>query len=167
MMMKLYWAKTNSNAVLPSKREEDAGYDLYPCFEEDYLEILPLHTVLVPLGIASAFDSNYVIFIKERGSTGIKGMSTRAGVMDSGYRGEYFVPITNVNDKPLRIIKKDALLALNEEQKSRFIAYPYEKACAQAVLLQKPEVECEELSWDELKAISSARSEGCLGSSGK
>ena len=166
-MMKLYSAKPNPNAILPSKRAEDSGYDLYPCFEENYLEILPLHTVLVPLGVASAFDPQYVIFIKERGSTGSKGLAARAGVMDSGYRGEYFIPITNVNDKPLRIIKKEAFEALSEAEKATFIAYPYEKACAQAVLLQKPEVECEELSWEELKAIPSLRSEGRLGSSGK
>ena len=104
--MKLYWAKVKENAIIPTKREEDAGYDLYPCFEEEYLEILPLHTKLVPLGVASAFDSDYVMLLKERGSTGTKGMAQRAGVIDSGYRGEYMAPVTNVNDKPLCIVKK-------------------------------------------------------------
>ena len=36
--MKLYWAKVKENAIIPTKREEDAGYDLYPCFEEEDLE---------------------------------------------------------------------------------------------------------------------------------
>ncbi len=165
--MKLYWAKVKENAVIPSKREEDAGYDLYPCFEEDYLEILPLHTELVPLGVASAFDPDYVLFLKERGSTGIRGMSVRAGVMDSGYRGEYLAPITNVNDRPLRIIKKAAFEAMSKDEQESFIAYPYEKACAQGVLLQMPKVDVQELSYDELKSIASLRSEGRLGSSGK
>lgn len=140
---------------------------LYPCFEEDYLEILPLHTILVPLGVASAFDSNYVLFLKERGSSGIKGLSARAGVMDSGYRGEYFAPITNVNDKPIRIIKKEALEKLSQEEKDSFIIYPYEKACVQGVLLQMPEVESEEVSLEELRAMTSLRQKGNLGSSGK
>ncbi len=165
--MKLYWAKVRDNAVIPTKRVEDAGYDLYPCFEEDYLEIQPIETRLVPLGVASAFDSDYVMFLKERGSTGIKGMSLRAGVMDSGYRGEYLAPMTNVNQKPLRIIKKEALEALSPEEKEQFIAYPYEKACAQAVLLVMPQLESEELSLEELQAIESERSAGRLGSSGK
>lgn len=86
-MEKLYWAKVREDAQIPSKRQEDAGYDLYPCFEEDFMRIDPLHTVLIPLGVASAFDDNYVLFLKERGSTGVKGMSVRAGVIDSGYRG--------------------------------------------------------------------------------
>ena len=84
--MKLYWAKVKEKAKIPCKREEDAGYDLYPCFEEDYLEIPVLHTKLVPLGIATAFDSDYVMILKERGSTGTKGMAQRSGVIDSGYR---------------------------------------------------------------------------------
>lgn len=165
--MKLYWAKVKEDAIIPTKRLEDAGYDLYPCFKEDYLEIQPGHTVLVPLGVASAFSSDYVLFLKERGSTGVKGMAVRAGVMDSGYRGEYIAPITNVNTRPLRIIKKAALEAMSEKEKAGMILYPYEKACAQGVLLMVPQVESEEIPLTELEAIPSMRAAGRLGSSGK
>lgn len=95
-MSKLYWAKVKEDAIIPTKRDEDAGYDLYPCFKEDYLEIKPLHTRLVPLGVATAFDASYVMILKERGSTGTKGIAQRSGVIDSGYRGEYMAPVTNV-----------------------------------------------------------------------
>ena len=165
--MKLYLAKVKENAIIPTKREEDAGYDLYPCFEEEYLEILPLHTKLVPLGVASAFDSDYVMLLKERGSTGTKGMAQRAGVIDSGYRGEYMAPVTNVNDKPLCIVKKEVLDTWDEDQKEKYILYPYEKAVCQGVLLKMPQLESETLSYDELKKIASLRNDGRLGSSGK
>ena len=165
--MKLYWAKVKENAIIPTKREEDAGYDLYPCFEEEYLEILPLHTKLVPLGVASAFDSDYVMLLKERGSTGTKGMAQRAGVIDSGYRGEYMAPVTNVNDKPLCIVNKEVLETWDEDQKEKYILYPYEKAVCQGVLLKMPQLESETLSYDELKKIASLRNDGRLGSSGK
>ena len=165
--MKLYWAKVKENAIIPTKREEDAGYDLYPCFEEEYLEILPLHTKLVPLGVASAFDSDYVMLLKERGSTGTKGMAQRAGVIDSGYRGEYMAPVTHVNDKPLCIVKKEVLDTWDEDQKEKYILYPYEKAVCQGVLLKMPQLESETLSYDELKKIASLRNDGRLGSSGK
>ena len=165
--MKLYWAKVKENAIIPTKREEDAGYDLYPCFEEEYLEILPLHTKLVPLGVASAFDSDYVMLLKERGSTGTKGMAQRAGVIDSGYRGEYMAPVTNVNDKPLCIVKKEVLETWDEDEKEKYILYPYEKAVCQGVLLKMPQLESETLSYDELKKIASLRNDGRLGSSGK
>ena len=159
--MKLYWAKVKENAIIPTKREEDAGYDLYPCFEEEYLEILPLHTKLVPLGVASAFDSDYVMLLKERGSTGTKGMAQRAGVIDSGYRGEYMAPVTNLNTKRVVIKKQDV------EYKEDAIIYPYEKAICQGVLLRMPQLESEEISFEELQSMESERMAGKLGSSGK
>lgn len=165
--MKLYWAKVRPSAKIPSKRDEDAGYDLYPCFEEDCLEILPGETRLVPLGVASAFDPGWVLFLKERGSTGSKGMGQRAGVIDSGYRGEYMAPITNENHRPLRIVKKHALQVMPLQEQEACIVYPYEKAICQGVLLQLPDHVCEEISFEELKAIPSQRQEGRLGSSGK
>lgn len=165
--MKLYWAKVREDAVIPAKRKEDAGYDLYPCFEEDYLEILPHETRMIPLGVASAFSEDWVMILKERGSTGTKGIAQRAGVIDSGSRGEYLAPVTNTGTKPLRIIKKAALDALSEQEKENLLLYPYEKAVCQGVLLQMPQAETEEISLEELKAMSSQRAEGRLGSSGK
>lgn len=165
--MNLYWAKVRETAIIPHKRSEDAGYDLYPCFEEDWMEFAPLETRLVPLGVASAFDESCVLFLKERGSTGTKGMAVRAGVIDSGYRGEYMAPITNLNTRPLRIIKKAALDALSQEEKEELILYPYEKACVQGVLLQMPAAASREISLEELQNMRSERLEGRLGSSGK
>ena len=166
-MSKLYWAKVKEDAIIPTKRDEDAGYDLYPCFEEDYLEIKPLHTRLVPLGIATAFDASYVMILKERGSTGTKGIAQRSGVIDSGYRGEYMAPVTNVNDKPICIIKEAALESWRKQKKEEYIIYPYEKALCQGVLLQMPQLESEELSYEELQKMESKRMSGLLGSSGK
>ena len=36
---KIYFAKMKEGAVIPTKREEDAGYDLYACFDEDFFVI--------------------------------------------------------------------------------------------------------------------------------
>lgn len=163
----LYWAKVKDNATIPTKRLEDAGYDLYPCFEEDYLEIAPWTTTLVPLGIASAFDPGYVIFLKERGSTGTKGMAQRAGVIDSGFRGEYHAPITNLNPLPLRIARKKVVESWSEQEKQACWVYPYEKAICQAVLLESPNLETQSISYEELCAMTSSRGTGMLGSSGK
>lgn len=163
----LYWAKVKEDAILPEKRAEDAGYDLYPCFEEDYIQIDSLQTKMIPLGVASAFDPGYVIFLKERGSSGTKGLAQRSGVIDSGYRGEYLCPVTNVNAIPVRIIKKSALEKLSDKEQQTFIAYPYEKAICQAVLLKSPNVEVAEISYEELLKMESLRQTGKLGSSGK
>ena len=166
-MDKIYWAKVKDEAIIPTKRQEDAGYDMYPCFTEDYMEIEPLTTRLVPLGIASAFDAQYVLILKERGSSGTKGIAQRSGVIDSGYRGEYMAPVTNVNQKPLRIAKKEVVETWSEEEKAKYLIYPYEKAICQGVLLVMPSVENEEISYEELKKMESLRGQGRLGSSGK
>ena len=160
-MNTLYWAKVKENAKIPSKRYEDAGYDLYPCFDEDYMVIEPHETKLVPLGVASAFDPEYVMILKERGSTGTKGIAQRSGVIDSGYRGEYMAPVTNLNTRRL-VIKK-----ANVEYTEDAIIYPYEKAICQGVLLRMPQIESEEISLEDLKSIESERGAGKLGSSGK
>ncbi len=107
------------------------------------------------------------MLLKERGSTGSIGLAQRAGVIDSGYRGEYLAPITNLNEKPLRIVKKDVLSQMEEEEKKQFVLYPYEKAIAQGILLEIPKVEKEEIPYEQLKQIASLRQEGRLGSSGK
>ena len=160
-MIEIKFAKVNENAVVPSKNIEDAGYDVYACFDEEYMEIKPLNTKMVPTGIASAVPSTHYFQIQERGSTGTKGIKYGAGVIDSGYRGEWFIPITNCNDR-LLVISKNMELDFGDA-----IVYPYEKAIAQAILLEVPAATVKEISYEELQKIPSRRGEGSLGSSGK
>ena len=37
----IYFAKLKDKAIIPSKNDEDAGYDLFACFDEDYMIISP------------------------------------------------------------------------------------------------------------------------------
>lgn len=158
------FAKVKPEAIIPSKRVEDAGFDIYACFEEDYMVIKPHETKLIPTGIASACDPSLYLQLYERGSTGTKGMGQRCGVIDSGYRGEWFVPITNHNNVPIIISKNDNLPM---DFKDLAIVYPYTKAICQAVVHFVPLVEVEEISYADLKAIASERGVGALGSSNK
>lgn len=175
MITTVKFAKTKPNAIIPTKRLEDAGYDIYPCFDEDYIIIKPHTTVIIPTGIASACDTDYCFVLHERSSTGTKGMAQRCGIIDSGYRGEWGVPITNTNDVPIVICKKESITDFNDFAsillfsygEANYILYPYEKAICQALVLPVPEVEIEEYTYEELKAIPSERGTGRLGSSGK
>ena len=125
----------------------------------------PFETKMIPTGIASACDTDYCIVLKERGSSGTKGIAQRCGIIDSGFRNAWFVPITNINNKPLVIIKKEALDA--EWIDENYIIYPYEKAIAQAILIPVPTTDIEEYTYEELLKIPSKRGTGALGSSGK
>lgn len=157
----IYFAKVRPDAKIPTKRVEDAGYDIYANFDDNYKIIMPHETKMIPTGIASACSDDYCFILKERGSTGTKGMAQRCGVIDSGYRGEWFVPITNTTDKPIIIFKAGHKPTLFTE----FIEYPYEKAICQAMLVPVPKTEVEVISFEDLKNIKSERSDGALGSS--
>ena len=120
--LEIIFAKVKENAIIPSKEEENAGFDIYACWdgvEKKDKIIKPPTTKLIPTGIACALPINYYFQVEERGSTGSKGIKKSAGVVDSGYRGEIFVAISNVNDKYLIFGDKDTYLqeALNELKK--------------------------------------------------
>ena len=87
-------------------------------------------------------------------------------VIDSGYRGEWFVPITNCNDIPIIIIK-DVEKAEELFPFSKKIVYPYSKGIAQFVMLPVPKFEEVEVTLEDLQNIKSERGAGKLGSSDK
>ena len=160
--------KADNGARIPSKRDEDAGYDMYACFEEDAVEILPNETKLIPTGLAACVPVGYYLQVEERGSTGSIGMKKSAGVIDSGYRNEIFIAITNCNRRPIVITKNEnAVKTEDTKVSSQPLVYPYKKAIAQLVLHEVIPSEVEEISYEELKAIPSERGLGKLGSSGK
>lgn len=192
----LYFAKVNPNAIIPTKEKENAGYDIYACFDKDFLVIPPHSTKLVPTGIASAISDKYYLGVAERGSTGKIGMKYSAGVIDSGYRGEIFIGLSNINDVPIVISKLtreelsenygkigygETIYMTDEEYEDLIyledyeeydnltcIIYPYSKAIAQLIVHEvHNEVEPKEISYEELQSIPSKRGTGSLGSSGK
>lgn len=170
MIANVNFAKVKPDAQIPSKRDEDMGFDIYACFDEDYIVIPPHETKLIPTGIASACDANYGFLVFERGSTGSKGIARRCGVIDSGYRNEWFIGLTNTTDKMLFISKlseKETYVDYYNDNIIDSFVYPYSKAIAQALVVPVPKVEVEEISYEELQNIKSERGLGALGSSGK
>ena len=164
-MMKdtIYFAKVKETAVIPSKRYEDGCYDVYACFDEDELTIQPSECKLIPTGIASACPPKYRFALRERGSTGTKCMSVRAGQIDSGYRGEWFVPINNTGD----ISKKYDKVVKGYVGDVAVTFYPYSKAICQVALEEVPDVHIKKISYEDLCKMESIRGTSCLGDSGK
>ena len=165
MTANIKFAKVRSDAKIPTKRVEDAALDIYACFDEDWIRIEPHTSKLIPTGIASAFGPEWAVVFRERGSTGVKNIKINAGVIDSGFRGEYFTSLYNGNDVSVYITKHLDGEQMPEDKNA--ILYPYSKAIAQALIIPVPEVNIEEISYNQLAAIPSERGTGALGSSNK
>ena len=164
MITTVKFAKVHPDAKIPTKRYEDAGWDLYPILPPEGITLYPHDTILIKTGLKSALDPEYCLKITERSSMGIKGIGVRAGIIDSGYRGEIGVVVTNHNGFPVHLqgkYQKDGIFV--EEA----LEIPYGKAIAQALILPVPEVEIEELTEEELMKIPSERQDGGYGSTGK
>lgn len=161
---KIYWAKVKPEAIIPTKRLEDGCYDIYACTDKEEIVIKPHDIVTVSTGVASAFSHKYRLdFSRERSSTGSFGLSPRSGQIDSGYRGEIFLKLQNTTNKFIVISKK-----YKEKFEDDYgIIYPMSKAVCQAALEIVPEVDGEEITYEDLLKIPSERGTGALGSSGK
>ena len=162
-MYEIKFARLRPNAVIPSKRDEDSDYDLYACFDEEGFVIPPLCTAFIPTGIVSAFPPNLGVKIEERGSNAKWCGITQAGVIDSGYRGEWFVAMYNGNSVPVHISK-----AVSEvERRADAVFVPYSKAVCQFNVREIISPEIKTVSVEEIMAAPSERGAGRLGSSGK
>ena len=165
----IYWDRLNERAKLPSKRDEDAGFDIYSDSMENII-LKPNETKFFTTGLRSAFPSNYWIEIKERGSTGAVGLSVRSGVIDSGYRGEWKIMLTNVNKYPVEfsynVDKVTYIKGRIFKNKIKKVIYPLTKAIAQAVVIPLPTIQCC-CDKDMVDGAKSNRGETGWGASGK
>ena len=162
-MREILFAKLREGAVIPSKRDEDSDYDLYACFEEEEFVIPAFSTRLVPTGLISAFGPELGVKFEERGSNTKWCGIVQAGVIDSGYRGEWLCAMYNGNPVPVHISK-----AVHEvERWGDRIMVPYEKAICQFHVREILKLSVQEISPEEVLAHVSQRGAGRLGSSGK
>lgn len=187
----VFFAKTKPNAIIPTKREEDAGYDVYTC-ETETIVIKPCSFKMIDTGIAIACNKSYFPKFFDKGGMGSKGIIVGAGVGDSGYRDGYFIPLINTNLQKTVIIttqsdeeigkcthfdlelNKFRTIEFNKDvkvsqciEKEDCIIKSINKAITQFVMLPVPTFQTKEISWEKLKSIKSERGLGKLGSSGK
>lgn len=159
------FAKKNESVKIPSKLDTNAGYDIYANFDEPIV-MLPKHkTTLIPTGLFSSFDNGYYIQMFNRGSNGSKGLLQACGVIDSSYRGEWFVAVTNSNDENWYIAKEAYINEIPIDEAKNM--YPYEKAICQFVVLPVPKIDVVEVKMEEIIGDKSDRGGGKLGSTKK
>lgn len=115
--MQTVWVKKlRKEAILPARATKgSAGYDLYACIEEA-LTIEAGETVLFPTGIALSIGDNTVGgFIYPRSGLSTKhnvSLPNGVGVIDSDYRGEIMVGLTNYAQKAYRVEPQERIAQL-------------------------------------------------------
>jgi len=69
-------------------------------------------TTPVATGVAMEFPSTHGALVEDRSGLAVKGVTTLAGVIDPGYRGEIKVVMTNLSAKPVEIKAGDRIAQL-------------------------------------------------------
>ena len=142
--MKLSFKRIHPDAVLPSYAHEgDAGMDVRSV---QALTIQPGRRALVKTGLVAEIPSGYEIQVRPRSGLAFKHGVTvlnSPGTVDSGYRGEIGVILSNFGDEPFPVSVGDRI--------------------AQLVVSPVTQAEISETS----DVSSSERGEGGFGSTGK
>ena len=116
--MRLKIKRLRPGAVLPRRATpESAGLDLCACLEQE-LTIHPFELVRVPTGLAIQLEPGTVGLVYARSGLASKfgvTLSNCVGVIDSDYRGELQVAMTNHSQTPYTIRPGDrlAIVGLN------------------------------------------------------
>lgn len=84
------------------KREDDAGADLRARINEPFL-LHPETNIKIPTGIALEILPGYMGDIRPRSGAAFEGKITISGTIDSNYRGEIHLNVTNDTDRTLTI----------------------------------------------------------------
>ena len=96
--MRFKLKKLHANANIPKRQTAgSAGYDLCACLSEEQA-ILPGHRAVIPTGLAAEIPADFAGMIFTRSGLGVKygvHVSNGVGVIDSDYRGEIQVALTN------------------------------------------------------------------------
>ena len=118
MNLKIKYVSPKIGKEIPAPFYASAGaaaMDLCACVDEP-VTVAPRALVSIPTGIAIALPSaEYVALVFARsglGNTHGLTLSTGVGVMDSDYRGEIRVGLTNLSDTPYTVSPGDRIAQL-------------------------------------------------------
>lgn len=85
----------NTLAKLPMyDHADDAAFGI---FSSENKTLKPMETCLVATGISSEIPNSCFVSIRDRSSMAVKGLHVLAGVVDSGYRGEWKIVMINLS----------------------------------------------------------------------
>ena len=106
-------ARLHPDATLPRYAHSgpfgDLAADLYSA---EAVTLAGGETRAVATGLAFEFPAEYGALVQDRSGLALKGISTLAGVIDPGYRGELKVVVTNLGGRPFEINAGDRIAQL-------------------------------------------------------
>ena len=87
----------------------DLAADLYSVHAAT---VQPHKTEIIATGLAMAFPEDFGALVEDRSGLAVKGITTLAGVIDPGYRGEIKVVLINITDAPIPLAAGDRIAQL-------------------------------------------------------
>ena len=100
-MIKVKFKELDTNAIPFSySREGDACMDMYSLADDI---IYPRGTVIIPTGIAVEIPEGYEGIVRGRSGLACKGIQAHLGTIDSAYRGDVGIIITNTSNTPFEV----------------------------------------------------------------
>jgi dUTP pyrophosphatase len=87
----------------------DLAADLYAA---EALTIVPGATVALSTGVALEFPPTHGALVEDRSGLALRGLTTLAGVIDPGYRGEIKVVVTNLGAEAVEVRIGDRIAQL-------------------------------------------------------
>ncbi|WP_263367113.1 dUTP diphosphatase [Edaphobacter bradus] len=92
----------------------DLAADLYAA---ETIVIEPGATVAVSTGVALEFPPTHGALVEDRSGLAMRGVTTLAGVIDPGYRGEVRVVVTNLGEVAISVKPGDRIAQLRIVQR--------------------------------------------------
>lgn len=105
--MKIIFKKIHENAVIPSRAtESSAGLDISACLDEP-VTLNQGEIKMIPTGLKAQTDcTDVAMLIYPRSGLSSKygvSLANCVGVVDSDYRGEWFIPLINHGKEPFTV----------------------------------------------------------------
>lgn len=112
--------RLRKDAVIPHKNKEgDIGLDIHCVSSKEFrydkkrekwcFDLIPFTPHLFDLGFSTEFPVEYGVLLKDRSGLASKGVCLSAGVIDSGYRNEWMVCLTNISTQVYRVYENDRI----------------------------------------------------------
>ncbi len=88
------------------------GFDVYACLPDGETEVtVGADPVMIPTGIAIEFPPTLDVQVRPRSGLGSRGVISTVGTIDSDYRGEIFVTMYTVGNRPSHVVRSGDRIA--------------------------------------------------------